>query len=461
MFHKIRHKPLHPRDWGFGVSHKNVLMIGSCSTVDLAKHYGTPLHVVDEEKIQKNSKDFLDTVKSIYPADVNAFYAFKCNSVPGIISLIKDTDLGAEVVSEIELQLAIDLGYIGEQIIVNGPFKSRQFLIDCLRSKVRYIIIDSLEELRTLVLVCRQLHLQAQILLRINPDFIPKGMNQGSATGSRRGCAFGLDWKGGEVEAAFILIKSCALLSFQGFHIHIGTGICRTKDYTLALKSLKKLVDRTLKLGFKIAAFDVGGGLGIPTSREMTTMEMLAYQTMGRLPNGIPQKRDLSFKSYAEAITKGMNDLFGNDLPELLLEPGRCIVSSSQILLLGVHQIKERNGIKKWVITDGGLGTITKPTYYEYHEIFLCNDIFRPKKEKVTIIGPVCFASDIVYRNKYMAQILPGEILAVMDSGAYFTAWESSFGFAKPAVVAVKAGTHRILRRKEIYADVVQRDMKT
>ncbi len=163
MFHKIRHKPLHPRDWGFGVSHKKVLMIGSCSTVDLAKHYGTPLHVVDEEKIQKNSKDFLDTVKSIYPADVNAFYAFKCNSVPGIISLIKDTDLGAEVVSEIELQLAIDLGYIGEQIIVNGPFKSRQFLIDCLRSKVRYIIIDSLEELRTLVLVCRQLHLQAQI----------------------------------------------------------------------------------------------------------------------------------------------------------------------------------------------------------------------------------------------------------------------------------------------------------
>ena len=186
---------------------------------------------------------------------------------------------------------------------------------------------------------------------------------------------------------------------------------------------------------------------------------MVLYQAIGKLPKGIPASHQPDIGTYAQAITQGMLDLFGQDsLPELLLEPGRCITSANQILLLRVHQVKERPGIKKWILTDGGLGTVSKPTYYEYHEVFLCNEVHRPRAEKVTINGPVCFAADVVYYNKWMPKVQPGEILAIMDSGAYFTAWESSFGFPKPAIIGVKNGKHRVIRDRETFQQMIERD---
>jgi diaminopimelate decarboxylase len=120
--------------------------------------------------------------------------------------------------------------------------------------------------------------------------------------------------------------------------------------------------------------------------------------------------------------------------------------------------VKERPGLRKWILTDGGIGTVTMPTFYECHDVLLCNDIHRPVTEKVTLIGPVCFASDAIYRNKRMPALNPGEVIAIMDSGAYFTAWESSFGFPHPPVVVVAAGRHRLLRRRETFQDMTARD---
>ena len=114
---------------------------------------------------------------------------------------------------------------------------------------------------------------------------------------------------------------------------------------------------------------------------------------------------------------------------------------------------------KKWLITDGGVGTVTMPTYYECHKVFLCNDVFLPRKEYVDIIGPVCFAGDVVYRRIKMPEVYTGDVIAITDSGAYFTSWESSFGFPRTAIVAVSGNNHRLIRRREIYSDMAQRDV--
>lgn len=134
------------------------------------------------------------------------------------------------------------------------------------------------------------------------------------------------------------------------------------------------------------------------------------------------------------------------------------MASASQFLLLRIHRVKDRAGLRRWLITDGGLGTVTLPTFYEYHELLLADDVNRPRTETATIIGPVCFASDIVYRNARLPRISPGEVIAVMDSGAYFTALESTFGFGRPAIVAVNGSRVRLLRRAETFADMVGRD---
>ena len=128
------------------------------------------------------------------------------------------------------------------------------------------------------------------------------------------------------------------------------------------------------------------------------------------------------------------------------------------MLLIKIHQVKERKGIKKWLITDAGIGTITMPTYYEHHEVILCNDIRRKASEKVTIAGPGCFSADVVYRNKLMPKVTAGETLAILDSGAYFTSWESSFGFPRPAIVSAIKGRHYLLRERESFDHMISLD---
>ncbi|MBF8248058.1 MAG: hypothetical protein HW374_858, partial [Bacteroidetes bacterium] len=300
---------------------------------------------------------------------------------------------------------------------------------------------------------------KVNILLRVNPDYVPREMNQGSATGSRKGCAFGLDLKGGEVEGALQLLRKQQHISFQGFHFHIGTGIRHSRDYSNALRCLPILIREARSAGFRIQVFDVGGGFASMSTKEFTTSEMLLYQWLGKLPSRPVIDRAATFRDFTREISNTLMSYFSLDeLPELIYEPGRCIATPNQLLLLTVHHIKERYGVGKWLITDGGLGTVTMPTYYEYHEVFLCNDAHRPRTEKVTIIGPACFAGDVVYRNKWMPEVRPSEVLAVMDTGAYFTALESSFGFPRPAIVFVHDGESRLVRSRETFEEMIQRD---
>ena len=459
MTKKRNNEAIDYRLWGLTCNGHGELLIGGCSTLELAAKYGTPLHVVNESRLIKTAGNFLETLENIYPEKVSVHFAMKCNAVPGVVDMVRKTGLKAEVMSEFELEIARHIGYSGRDVIVNGPFKPDRLLNACLEYGTRFIIIDSLAELRNLERLCVTAGQHADILLRINPDYIPQGMNQGSATGSRKGCAFGLDLKGGEVDEALKAIHGMSRVKFWGFHFHIGTGIQNPEDYCKALESLRDIIARTFQSGHQIEVFDVGGGFAASTSRGMTTREMLLYEAFDRLPQAGRTRSSIPIQKFAKAVTMGMKKLFGaGNLPELILEPGRCIASSNQLLLLQVHQVKKRTGLKKWLITDGGIGTVTMPTYYEYHEVFLCNDINRTRHEKVTITGPVCFAGDIVYRNKAMPEVYPGEILAIMDSGAYFTAWESSFGFARPAIVAAAGGKHRLLRRREEFADMIARD---
>lgn len=450
---------LKPNDWDLNINSNGELTVSGVSTVELAKLYDTPLHIVNVERLRQTIKLFQESFKRNYPSKCSIHFAFKANTVPGNLATIKEEGLKAEIMSDFELELALKLGYTGEEIIVNGPYKPIEFLAKCIENEVKLIIIDSLEELEMLDQISKEKNVDVNILIRINPDFIPRGMNYGTATASRKGCAFGLDRKGGEIEQALAKIGKMEKIHFQGYHFHIGSGILNPRDYLKAIMLLRPVIEFTIKKGFQLNVFDIGGGIGSPTTREMTTFEMLYYQGFDRLPKLKHSKHQVTFNEFASTISHGIKNLFNHKkLPELIIEPGRCIISQNQFLLLTVHGKKDRPGIKKWLITDGGIGTVTMPTYYECHQIFLCNDVDRPKKENVTIIGPVCFAGDIVYRNISMPETKIGEVIAIMDSGAYFNSWETSFSFPKSALVAVEKGRHMLIRRREMFEDLIKRD---
>ncbi len=451
---------LEPRDWGLGTDPDGRLMIGAESAAGLARTYGTPLHVLHEGRLEATAVRFRRSMESAYPGRTSVHFAFKCNSVPAVIEAVRRAGLKAEVMSPFELELALRLGYRGEDVVVNGPGKTAAFLKLCVESAVRLIAVDSLGEIALVHEIAQAARKRVDVLLRVNPDFVPAGMNAGSATGSRKGCAFGLDLRSGEVQTGLGLVQSLPGLRFRGFHFHIGTGIRDAKAYAQALRRLAPLFRDTRAAGFRVDIIDVGGGFASSTTREMTSRELLVYQGLERLPAGVSVGDCGSFADFSGEIARTFLRIFpGTELPELISEPGRSIASPNQFLLLTVSQVKTRPKVRKWLITDGGLGTVTLPTFYERHEVLLADDVRRPRTENVTIAGPVCFASDIVYRNIRMPEVRPGETIAIMDSGAYFIAQESSFGFPRPAVVAVSRNGCRLVRRRETFEDLTGRDL--
>jgi len=448
-----------PRAWGLDEDAEGGLMIEGLKAIDLARRFGTPLHVVHESRLESTARSFKNAAESASAGRATVHYALKCNSIPAVVESVQRAGLGAEVMSPFELELALSLGFRGSWIVVNGPGKTAAFLSACIAADVQLINVDSLDEMGLLNDIAAASGRTADILLRINPDFVPRGMNSGSATGGRKGCAFGLDLKAGEVSAALDRLKELPRLRFRGYHFHIGTGIRDPRAHARVIERLTPLFRETEAAGYPVEVLDVGGGFAAMTTREMTEAELLLYQVFGRLPAVPDPDRGPTFADFARAIAAAVAGAFSPvTRPRLIYEPGRAIASPNQFLLLAIQGVKDRPGLRKWILTDGGLGTVSLPTFYECHTVFLANDLRRPRIERVTIAGPVCFASDTVYRNIRMPAAHPGEVIAIMDSGAYFIAQESNFGFPRPAVAGVCGTGVRLLRRRETFEDMTSRD---
>ncbi len=449
-----------PEDWGLSVEPSGALALEGHDLVGLAQEFGTPLHVVSANHLRRSARDFVAGARAAYPGIVSVHYALKCNGVPGVLEQIRAAGLGAEVCSSYELQLALRVGFAPGDIVVNGPGKTAAFLATCIAARVKLVVVDSTEELAQLSRLAKGGAEPISILLRVNPGYTPEGMNKGTATASRHGSAFGLDLKGGEVQWALTELHGDRGLRLRGVHMHIGTGIRSPRAYRGALRCLPLLRRLFQEAGETIEVVDLGGGIASRTTRGMSTVELALYEMFGRLPAFRPTREMPALGDFFAEMAQSVRQASaGEALPELIFEPGRCIASASQCLLLTVLGRKRRPRVRTWITTDGGLSTVTMPTYYECHEVLLCNDARRPAAERVTLNGPACFAGDIIYRNIAMPEVRPGETLAIMDSGAYFTALESSFGFPRPAIVLVDGNQVRLIRTRETFDDMLARDI--
>ncbi|MBC8144206.1 MAG: hypothetical protein H7X80_01405, partial [bacterium] len=425
-----------------------------------AEQFGTPLHVLDIDRLRANARRAATELSVSYSGRSSVHYAMKANNTPAVVATLREEGIAVEVMTEYELWLAIQSGYSGRDIIANGPCKSAQFIRACITSDVKAIIVDSPGEIERIELEAATLDVRARVLLRINPDHTPRGMNSGSAMASRRGSPFGLDLVSGEVIAALDRCVSSPHIDFVGYHFHIGTGIRDSTEHARAFHRCTRLIRETLERGIDVRIVDIGGGFGIATSRGFTTIEMLRYEATGWLPSHSATPGTPALREYVVHVGEEIERAFrGAALPELIIEPGRWLVGGAQHLLLTIEYVKTRTGVGTWYITDGGVGTVSLPTWYEYHEVFSCDRPCAPRTDIVNIVGPGCFAGDIVYKNKPMQRMSEGETIAVMDSGAYFLALESNFGHPRSAIVGIENGSPRVLRRREQLEEMVSRDI--
>lgn len=409
--------------WGLNINKKGHLIIGGCDCVELVEKYGTPLHVVDKNLLQTNYNEFCESFRS-HNIDFEVYYSYKTNTIPGILKVLHESKAGAEVISPYELWLARRLGVNPDLIIYNGPNKSDEGLKIAIENRIKLININSFGEIEKIGNIAQKLQIEANVGVRL-------------CTGVGWGKQFGLEIRSGEAFKAFEKLKKMSYMKIKGVHIHLGTGIKSVSMYKKAIEDIFRFINEIEdKLGICIGCFDLGGGFGVAT---------------GDAP---------SMRTFANEIVNTVRkeaEKYKLKLPVLLLEPGRVITSSAQILLTKVGDLREGKRVPKIAIVDAGIN-IAYPVTWEYHEIFVANKMDSIGKEIYSIAGPLCTPADLLYKYKKLPLLEVGDIVSIMNAGAYFTSFSNDFSFPRPAVVMVSEGSHGNLREKESYEDMIRLD---
>jgi len=451
---------LQPELWGLNKTDEGHLMIGGCDAVDLADEFGTPLYVVNETRLRENYNRFFKAFSSRYP-QVEVYYSYKTNCIPGVLEILHTSGAKAEVISGYELWLALRLGVSPQSIVFNGPNKTHEELETAIRNGIKLVIADSLVEIERIDRIAGELGLTANLGIRVCPNVVPKGMNPFTATGSRKS-QFGVDLETGEAFNAFEKAAAATHIDLLAMHCMIGSGIKDAEAYAKALRKMLKLAGKVkAELGKDIQYLDVGGGYGIPGHYDMTGIDLLLYQVLSKMPSPPKPSTCPSIDDFAqvitESITQGCNQ-YNLVQPILILEPGRRITGDAQVLLLRVGGIKERSGVGSLVITDGGMVSTSLMLFAEYHKVFVANKMNAVNMKKYNVFGRVCTTADLLYKGIKLPILDDQDILAVMDTGAYFVSTTSNFAYPRPPVLMVKDGKVKVIRERESYDDLIRKD---
>lgn len=435
-----------PQTWGASVSASGHLVIGGCDVTDLAARFGTPLFVVDRSRLEADYRRFRDSFARLYP-QVEVGYSYKTNPLPGVIAVLHELGALAEVISHFELWLAFELGVAPARVLFNGPGKGRDAIELAVSRGVKLINIDSLEEIELVAAAARSAGRRQPVGVRV-------------VTSVGWSSQFGLPIGSGDAFEAFRRLKRKEDLLPVGLHVHLGTGIRDVQTYLRAVREVMEFAQalRSL-LRVEISCFDLGGGFGVPTVQPYDTWD---YRLMrhGRPPAPI----DLSAAPAASDHARGIVDLVrrfypagGATQPTLAFEPGRALTSSAQSLILRVLTVKRGAASSPTVILDGGKN-VALPTGYESHELLPVTRANQKRARACNFYGPLCHPGESLFVEKEFPPVEPGDLVAIMDAGAYFVPNQTNFSHTRPAAVLVKDGQATLLRARESFHDIVARD---
>jgi diaminopimelate decarboxylase len=433
-----------PEAWGAAVSSDGHLMIGGCDVVELARQFGTPLYVVDERRLRQDYHSFIDGFRKCYPK-VEVGYSYKTNPLPEVIRVLHDCGALAEAISHFELWLALRLGVAPANIILNGPAKTPAAIDLAVERRIKLINVDGLDEIETIAAAATR-HGVTQ----------PVGVRVVTSVGWQ--AQFGSRLRTGEARQAFERILKLPQLIPVGLHVHLGTGL---KDVPTYLQAIREMLEFARQLAsersVRIEYFDFGGGFGVPTVQPYGVWDSRLMQN--NLPPG-PIDTDATprIEEYARRISALVREFYpAGDLPTIAFEPGRAITSSAQSLLLQVLALKHEHDGMTRAILDGGKN-YALPTGYEYHEILPTSRMLEPLATPVTFHGPLCHPGDVLCVQKPFPRLVVGDLVSVMDAGAYFVPNQMNFSNPRPAAIIVKDGKAAVVRERETFDDMVRLD---
>lgn len=419
------------------INDKDHLEIGGCDTVALAKEYGTPLVVIDEEYLNSICEDYFTAFTAKEKSLV--LYASKAFLTPSILGIIKKNGMGLDTVSGGELYMAKKSGFPMDKVFFHGNNKTSEEIMQAIEYGVARIVLDNHYEIDFVNKIAENLNAKPDVLLRITPgidahthDFIKTGHIDSK---------FGFTLQTGDALEGVKKVVEAEHLNFKGLHCHIGSQIFGTESFTHAVDVMMNFI-KTIKesLGVEVEDLDIGGGRGI-------------YYTEGDDPTSIEDYSNAIFSELKEK-TKELE----LNMPKIYIEPGRSIIGPCGTNLYKVGSIKDIPGIRKYVAVDGGMSDNIRPALYgAKYEVGIASRMADSKKtETITISGKLCESGDILARDIVLPEINSGDILAMTSTGAYGYSMASNYNMiGKPAVVFVKNGNSDLVIKRQSYEDLL------
>lgn len=374
-----------------------VLFAEDVSVPDIAKAVGTPFYCYSTATLTRHYNVFAEAFRSI---DALICYAMKANSNQGVLATLASLGAGADVVSEGELRRALAAGIPADKIVFSGVGKTVREIDFALDSGIHCFNVESEPELEVLNARAVKAGKRAPVSFRVNPD-VDARTHAKISTGKKED-KFGISWT--RAEDVYARAAELPGIKVTGIDMHIGSQITDLQPYHEAFNLLQRLVGTLRAAGHTIEHVDVGGGLGIP------------YRSDNDPPPD-PQ-------AYADVVLDQVRSL---DC-QVIFEPGRMIAGNAGILVSEVIYMKD-GGSRTFAIVDAAMNDLIRPTLYEaWHDI---RPVIAPSADaphgKVDIVGPVCESGDYLAKDRDMAQLRAGDLIAIGSAGAYGAVQSSTY----------------------------------
>jgi diaminopimelate decarboxylase len=394
---------------------------------DMAASVGTPFYCYSTLALTERYQAFAAALAGL---DAHIRYALKANANLAVVRTLAALGAGADVVSEGELRIALAAGIGPEKIIFAGVGKTESEIAFALAAGIEQFNVESEPELMALSKIASAQNRRAAIALRVNPA-IETGTHAKISTG-HEATKFGIPWR--DAQSMFERAAKLDGIEIKGVHVHIGSQINELAPFEAAFAKVAELAAALRASGHPVARIDLGGGLGIP--------------------DGAPNLAGPNLRSYGDLVRRH----FGQMKVKLLFEPGRLLVAEAGILVTRALYIK-RAEQKTYVIVDAAMNDFLRPTLYDaVHRVV---PVQEPAKSAPTVavdvVGPVCETGDFLARGQQLSAVAAGDLLAVLDTGAYGAVMASTYN-ARPLApeVLVKGDRFAVVRRRPTYDEMLR-----
>lgn len=418
------------------------LTFAGMDVTELANQYGTPLYLIDEDRVRANCRMYKDAMAHAFGPSSSATYAGKALCFTQIYRVLADEGMGADVVSGGELYTALKAGYPAEKLYFHGNHKADWELALALDNRIGHIMIDNEYELSRLDEMAGARGMRVKAMLRLAPGIDShtfKAVNTGKIDSQ-----FGVPIGTGQARAFFLKARAARNIEIDGIHCHIGSQIWDESAYVLAAeKMIAFYADMRNETGAALEFLDLGGGFPVRYLESDPEID---------IPARIEHIAD-TVKNACSARKLAV--------PKVILEPGRSIVANAGMTVYHAGAIKSIKDHRTYAIIDGGMtDNIRHALYDSAYTVYNATRVDAPADFTCTVTGRCCESGDMVSEGTVLPTISSGDCIAVAVTGAYNYSMAMNYNrVPRPPIVMLKGGVDRLAVRRETMEDIVKNDM--